>query len=182
MGLDTVSVAGRPGGDGFEGADRVAKRRNRSTWVETSASISGVRVWSPARTWRDQAGSTVGVSPAAAGVSCDSAGGVSSSDMTGAAPPTRLSVFRLATRPLWSQSLALWVPAIVPPCLTCRQSAGGENSPSLSTVGWRQWSHRQQASLLLAELPPRLPLVAAPYLPRALRAPHPATSGSSRCR
>ena len=47
MGLGTAGVAGRPGGGCLEGAGRAADWRSRSIWVETIASISGVRFCSP---------------------------------------------------------------------------------------------------------------------------------------
>ena len=72
MGLGTVGVAGRPGGDHFADTNGAANWRSRSICVEISVNISGVRVCSPARNCPM---STVGISPSAAGVSCDSAVG-----------------------------------------------------------------------------------------------------------
>ena len=77
MGLVTVGVAGRPGGDRFADADGAANWRSRSMCVEISVNISGVRVCSPARNCRM---STDGVSSSAAGISCNSVLGVGSVD------------------------------------------------------------------------------------------------------
>ena len=79
MGLGTVGVAGRPGGDDLVDANGAANWHKRSICVEISVNISGVRVSSPARNCLM---STVGISPSAAGVSGNSAVGVGFSDTT----------------------------------------------------------------------------------------------------
>ena len=91
MGLVTVGVADRPGGDRFADADGAANWRSRSMCVEISVNISGVRVCSPTRNCLMSTDD--GISPLAAGVSCDSARGSGSVDtVVGVSSDSRVGI------------------------------------------------------------------------------------------